>query len=387
MAKSNAQIERAVSASDVKELARKRLPKALFDYIEGGVEDEIALETNRDAFDKIRFLPRICRDVSRRSRIQSIFGETYNSPFGISPSGMNGLFRPAADIHLAEAAKDANIPFGLSGVSNASLEQIWESTRRPFWFQLYAARDTEIVDDMLRRAQAAGSKTLIVTADVPVSGIRERNIRNRVAFPYRPSLRGIIDAGLHWAWLIDYWRSGGMPSYGNWEPYAKDGATSADVIALISHHIPNPGFSWDDLARIREIWPHYLVLKGVLSPRDALQAKALGVDGLQVSNHGGRQFDRAPSALRMLPLIRESVGPEMPLLLDSGIMRGSDIVAALCLGADFVMVGRATLYGAIAAKTAGAARVIDILNSEIDMLMGQIGATTIADLGDDCVVK
>ncbi len=382
----HARLKRAVNTFDIKALARRRLPRAVFDFIEGGVEDEIGLATNRDAFDQVRFLPRVCRDVSSISRRQTLFGETYDSPFGISPSGMNDLFRPGADLDLAEAAKAANIPFSLSGVSNASLERIWEGTRTPFWFQLYAARDSVIIDDLLRRARALGIRTLLVTTDVPVSGRRERNLRNRLSLPYRPSLKDALDTAFHLPWLVDYLRSGGLPSCGSWEVYARDGANAAEVVALMGAHIPNPAFSWDDLAKIRERWPHTLVLKGILAPDDAVRAKAAGVDGLQVSNHGGRQLDRAPSALRMLPLIRQAVGPDMPLLIDGGVMRGADVAASLCLGADFVMVGRATLYGAIAAKRAGVAKVIDILNAELDMVMAQTGATDIASLDSSLIV-
>lgn len=371
----------ATCIEDLKAMAKKRLPTAVYDFVEGGVEDEVALAVNRAAFERVRFLPRYCVDTSNISLKRSVLGNDYESPFGIAPTGLAGLFRPGSDLALARAACDAGVPFTLSGASNCSLEQIISEVGTKIWFQIYGSRDRRIVRDLVRRAVDSGVETLVLTIDVPVNGRRQRNLRNRFAHPYTPGLAGWMNAAMHPRWVLDYMRGGGFPNLENWKPYAEKGAKAGEIARLFAAETPDPGQTWIDIDRIRELWPHKLIVKGILAPQDATRAREIGADGIVVSNHGGRQLDRAPSSLDALPAVREAAGRQTAIILDSGVTRGADILSAICLGADFVLVGRATLYGAIAGGYAGAAKAIELLNEEIKTLMQQIGARTIDDLG------
>ena len=373
----------AISISDLREQARARLPKVLFDWIDGGAGDERGLRENEAAFDAYRFLPRYMLDVSERSQRKVLFGEAYRSPFGIAPTGYAGIFRPKADLILAEAAQRANIPFILSGSSVSSIEDAARAVPDGFWFQLYAAAEVAITTDLIARAHRAGCKVLVVTIDIPIAGKRERDLRNGFEFPLRMTPRLLWDGICHPAWSLDYLRSGGLPVMDNWARYAPPGSSAVQVAEFTNVHAYSVQ-TWDHLRLFRDLWPGKLVVKGVMHPRDAEQAVRLGADGLYASNHGGRQYDRSVAALAMLPVLREAVGPDIPLMVDGGVRRGSDILAALCLGADFVFAGRPTLYGVAARGQAGADQAIEILRGELDNLMGQIGCLDLdaADLGD-----
>ena len=229
----------------------------------------------------------------------------------------------------------------------------------------------------MKRAIDCGVTTIAVTCDVPVSSNRERNRRNGFVRPLRMTLPTILEAMLHPAWVINYYRTGGLPMLGNWQPYAPKDSTPDQVADMFAKQTPDPSQTWRDLEAIRNAWPGKLLLKGVMHPEDARIATGMGVDGLIVSNHGARQLDMMPSPLDMLPMIRAAVGPDVPLLLDSGVRRGSDIVAALCMGADFVLTGRATLYGATAGGLQGVKKAVSILQREIDLVLGQIGAVNL----------
>jgi L-lactate dehydrogenase (cytochrome)/(S)-mandelate dehydrogenase len=273
------------------------------------------------------------------------------------------------------------IPFVLSTASNASLEEVARSAGSYVWFQLYGARTREISADMVRRARDAGVTTLMVTVDTPVGSKRERNMRNGFSRPLRMRLPILLEALLHPAWLVGYLASGGTPRFGNWAPYAPAGASNDAVAAFSTTQTPNRQ-TWNDLEVIRRLWPHKLVVKGVLHPEDGTRAVESGADGIIISNHGGRVLDRAPSTFEMFPFIRAAVGDRVTLMLDSGITRGSDIVAAFCMGAQFVFLGRAPLYGAAAGGIAGARRAIAILRNEIDIVLGQIGCPAPGGLGE-----
>jgi L-lactate dehydrogenase (cytochrome)/(S)-mandelate dehydrogenase len=374
-------IDSAINIDDLKRMAKRRLPKIMFDFIEGGVEDEVGLRTNSDAFRKIKLVPRYYVDTTKRNQHATLFGRTYASPFGIAPTGMAGAFRKDAELYLAQAAKDADVPYLMSGASNASMEQGAKLAGKNMWYQIYGARDRKVAADLVKRAIDCGLTTLAVTCDVPVSSNRERNRRNGFVRPLRMTLPTILEAMLHPAWVINYYRTGGLPMLGNWQPYAADNATPDEVADLFAKQTPDPSQTWGDLEAIRRAWPGKLLLKGVMHPEDARIATGLGVDGLIVSNHGGRQLDMMPSPLDVLPMIRAAVGPDVPLLLDSGVRRGSDIVAALCLGANFVLTGRATLYGATAGGLDGVRKAVSILQREIDLVLGQIGAVSLDALG------
>jgi L-lactate dehydrogenase (cytochrome)/(S)-mandelate dehydrogenase len=381
----------AINIEDLHQIAKRKLPKVIFDYIEGGVEDERGLARNEAAFHKHRLLPRYLVDVSKRDQSATVFGRTYASPFGISPTGGVGLYRREGEVMLAQAAAEANIPYIMSGGSNASMEEAARVAPNNVWFQLYAAKDSNITDALIGRARDAGLGALVLTVDVPVHPKRERNFRNGFvnvrsggvleSLKLKPSI--ILEAMTHPAWVIEYVRLGGAPSLGNWAPHAGNGASTADIIKFGRTQTPASAQTWRDLERYRRLFPRKLVVKGILNPADAIRAAEIGCDGLIVSNHGGRQLDQAPASLEALPAIKAAVGDKMTVMLDSGVRRGADILIALCLGAQFVFFGRPTLYGAVAGGLPGVRKVIDIFRSEIDLVMGQIGCPSLGELGPD----
>jgi (S)-mandelate dehydrogenase len=362
-------------------MAKRRLPKIMFDFIEGGVEDEVGLRTNANAFRDLRLVPRYYVDTSKREQRAKLFGRSYASPFGIAPTGMAGAFRRDAELYLAQTANDADIPYLMSGASNASMEAGAKLAPKNLWYQIYGAKDRSFQLDLVRRAKDQGLSTIAVTCDVPVSSNRERNRRNGFVRPLRMTLPTILEAMLHPAWVINYYRQGGLPMLGNWQAYAPKASTPDQVADVFAKQTPDASQTWRDVEAIREAWPGKLLIKGIMHPEDARIATGMGVDGIIVSNHGARQLDMMPSPLDMLPMIRSAVGPDVPLLLDSGVRRGSDIVAALCMGADFVMTGRATLYGATAGGLQGVKKAVSILQREIDLVLGQIGAVNLDALG------
>ncbi|HKV54094.1 MAG TPA: alpha-hydroxy acid oxidase [Candidatus Binataceae bacterium] len=377
-------IDNAVNVEDLRRMAKRRLPRAVFDFIEGGVEDEHGIARNESAFSHHRLLPRYLVDVSKRDQSAVLFDRKYASPFGISPTGFAALFRPGADLMLAESAAAANIPFVMSGSSTAAIEAAARVAPSHTWYQLYAARDRKISEDLIRRARDAGFSTLVLTVDVPIGSKRERNIRNNFGLALQMRWSTIAEALTHPGWIARYLRHG-MPVFENWASYAS--ATDAMTVArLVTRQTPSTVI-WKDLEDFRRLWPRTLVVKGILHPDDARQAAELGVDGIVVSNHGGRQLDRAPASLEMLPALHAAVGSKVVLMLDSGVRRGADIVTALCLGAQFVFVGRATVYGAAAAGIPGVRKAISILQDEIDRILAQIGCPTVEGLGPEFLLR
>lgn len=384
-------INEAVNIEDLHRMAKRRLPKVAFDFIEGGLEDERGLERNTSAFHRHHLLPRYLVDVSVRDQTQTIFGQKFSSPFGISPTGGAGLFRRGGDLMLAEAAADANIPYIMSGASNDSMEAAARVAPKNTWYQLYAARDGGISDDLIRRAADAGLQGLVLTVDVPVHSKRERNIRNgfasirgnwmRAALSLKPTL--LAEAMTHPGWVVEYIRHGGTPALENWLPYAGANATPEDTVKFNRAQVPAHAQTWRDLERYRRLFPRNLIVKGIMNPADAVRAAETGCEGVIVSNHGGRQLDQAPASLDVLPAIKAAVGDRMTIMLDSGVRRGADILIALCLGAQFVFFGRPTLYGAVAGGLPGVKKAIDIFRGEIDLVMGQIGCPSLDQLGPD----
>ena len=384
-------IDKAVNIEDLHRMAKRRLPKIAFDFIEGGLEDERGLERNTSAFHNHQLLPRYLVDVSERDQSTTLFGRSYASPFGISPTGGASLFRRGADLMLAEAAAEANIPYIMSGASNDSIEAAARIAPQNAWYQLYAATDAKIREDMIRRTADAGLDALVLTVDVPVSSKRERNIRNGFpnvrggllqALSLKPSI--LIESLTHPGWIVDYLRhGGGTPMLQNWQPYVGNGANPEAVYNFSRSLLPYNAQTWRDLEHYRQLFPRNLVVKGVMDPRDALRCAEIGCDGIIVSNHGGRQLDQAPASLDVLPAIHEAVGDKLTVMLDSGVRRGADILIALCLGARFVFMGRPTLYGAAAGGIAGVKKAISIFREEIDLVMGQIGCSSLDQLGPD----
>ncbi len=384
-------LDQAVNIEDLHRMAKRRLPKIAFDYIEGGVEDERGLERNTSAYHRHRLLPRYLVDVSVRDQSCTLFGQTFSSPFGISPTGGTSLFRNHADLMLAEAARDANIPYIMSGGSSETIEAAAAIAPKNHWYQLYAARTPDINADMIRRTADAGLGALVLTVDTPVGAKRERNIRNGFAnirgglfqaLSLKPAI--LLEAMTHPGWIVEYLkRGGGTPMLGNWQPYAPPGANAEQVYKFASSVRPFNAQTWRDLETYRKLFPRALVVKGIMNPADAIRAVEVGCDGILVSNHGGRQLDQAPAPLDVLPAVKAAVGDRAAVLLDSGVRRGGDILIALCLGADFVFMGRPTLYGAAASGLAGVKKAVEILHDEIDLVMGQIGCPSLDRLGPD----
>lgn len=376
-------IDDSINFEDLRKLAKRRLPKVIYDFIEGGVEEEDGVARNEAAFRGRPLVPRRLVDISKRDQGAELFGRRYASPFGIAPTGGIGNYRRGGDMMLAAAARDADVPFVLSCAASASMDDLARVAPEHGWFQLYPARDRRIAEDMIRRAAELGLSTLVVTLDVPAHGNRERNRRNGFGRPLKLSLASKIDALRRPYWMKDYLRHG-IAMIPNWAPYTRDGASAEEVASFVSEQLPS-SVTRDDIARFRDLWPGRLVLKGIMRTEDAVQAADIGVDGVIVSNHGARQVDRAPAALDVLPGIATAVGERVTVMLDSGVRRGNDVLIALSLGARFVFLGRPTLYGVIAGGEAGAAKAIAILRGEIDNAMAQIGATSLDQLGPDFV--
>src|SRR5216684_1621559 len=280
-------LENAVNIEDLHRMAKRRLPKIAFDFIEGGVEDELGISRNEAAFKRYRLMPRYLVHVNKRDQSAKLFDRVYASPFGISPTGAAGLFRPGADLMLAESAAGANIPFVMSGASTASMEKAAGVAPTHTWYQLYVARDPKISEDLIRRARDAGLGTLVLTVDVPVGSKRERNIRNGFGRPLKMTWKTKLEALTHPGWLMEYMRTG-TPLIENWAPYAGAGANADQVADFVAHQMPSIP-TWEDLEKFRKLWPRHLVVKGILHPDDARRAADIGVDGIIVSNHGGRR--------------------------------------------------------------------------------------------------
>ena len=373
--------ETAINLDDLRMLAKRRLPKLIYDFIEGGVDSEEGLVKNEDAFRKRALVPRYMVDVSKIDQSTELFGKTFSMPWGIAPTGGVGNYRWGGDMMLCRAARDANIPFIMSGASNAPMEQMAEEAPEHGWYQLYTAKDREIAHDMIRRADALGIPALVVTVDVPTSGNRERNRRNGFGRPLKLSLATKIDALTKPLWMKDY-LTHGLAMCSNWQKYAPPGANAEGVAEFMSQQLPT-SVTWDDIKKYRELWPRKLILKGVMRVDDAVKAADLGVDGLILSNHGARQLDRAPSALDVLPAVDAAVGDRITLMLDGGVRRGSDILTALASGAKFVFMGRPTLYGCVAGGQPGVTKAAVLLRDEMNKIMAQMGCPSIDQLGPD----
>lgn len=371
----------AYNIEDLRQIAQRRLPRVAWDYLERGAEDDATMSGNRAAFERIHFEPRTLVDVSARTLRHTLFGKTYTAPFGIAPTGAAGLYSFEADIALARAAAQAGVPFVLSTASFVAMERVAQEAGGSKWFQLYMSKDREAAERLVRRAFDAGYEALVVTTDVPVGANREYNLRNGFAIPFRINARNVVDGLLHPRWLTQVFLrtllSSGVPRFQNVDSNVGGRIIAKDLSAFRARR---DALDWSDMAWLRTIWPRKLLIKGVLVADDARLALQHGADGVVVSNHGGRQLDGARAAIDALPAIVEAVGGRMPVLFDSGVRRGADIVKALALGADFVFTGRATLYGAAVGGEAGVTRALDLLRSETDRVMALIGCNTVAEL-------
>ena len=368
-------IRSAWSIADLRRLAQRRLPRAVFDFFDGGAEDEITLRDNIDAFRRTRLMPSVLHDVSRIDCSTTLLGMHSALPIAIAPTGAAGFGRRGSDIDIARAAAAAGIPYTLSSTATASIEQIADAAPGRLWFQAYILRNKPFLQSLIDRAYAADYEALVITVDLPVGGKRERDFRNDFSIPFRFTLKNLLDFSTRPAWAIDMLFNG-LPVMENLVGLDTQ-ATSASAIASSVGRNYDPAFDWEALQGIRDRWPRKLIIKGILNPRDAERAVQLGCDAIIVSNHGGRQLDGASATFDALPAIVDVVGGRIPVMLDGGIRRGSDIVKAVAAGAQGVLVGRATLFGAAAAGQAGAARALTILADELKRTMQLCGATDI----------
>ena len=375
-----ADLSHAVNIEDLRRLARRRLPRAIFDFFDGGAEDEVTLRENRAAFERVRLLPKVLVNVAQVDMRTDILGAESSLPLAIGPTGGIAAGRPGADLLLARAAKAYGIPYTLATPAGASIEKMAaEAGRR--WFQLYVVRDREFRHKLVARARDAGYEALFVTVDLPVSGKRERDPRNGFVTPYKPNWRNSHDFFLKPAWLLDIVRHG-LPRMENFEGYKFSSTRMTDIATAVGREM-DAGFDWDELKRLRDLWPGKLLLKGVERADDAEHAAACGCDGVVVSNHGGRQLDGAAPSLEALPHVARAVGNRIAVLLDGGVRRGVDILKARALGAQAVLVGRATLFGVMAGGEPGARRALEILASELERAMKLCGVRSVREITPD----
>ncbi|QMS57172.1 alpha-hydroxy acid oxidase [Kocuria varians] len=371
-----ARLAKAADVEALRRIARRRTPKPAFDYVDGAAGQELTYRRSREAFESVELLPKILHGTDTADLSTEIAGFRSALPFGIAPTGFTRFMHAEGEIGGVRAAEKAGIPFSLSTMGTRSIEEVRDAAPdAERWFQLYLWRDHAASLDLLQRAKAAGVGTLLVTVDTPVPGQRLRDVRNGMVIPPRLTPGTVLDASYRPEWWFNFLTTDSLK-------FASLSNTSSTLADLISSMF-DPGLDLDDLAWIREQWDGQLFVKGVLTRDDARRAMSVGADGLVVSNHGGRQLDRAPVALTSLPGVREEVGPDVPLILDSGVLSGADVVTALCAGADFVLIGRAYLYGLMAGGEQGVSRVIELLEAQIRTDMMLMGAGSIADLGPE----
>jgi (S)-mandelate dehydrogenase len=369
---------RIVSIEDLRRLARRRVPRPLFEFIDGGAEDELALAENRAAYDRWKFHQRVFVDVSQIVTEVDLFGKAIRFPMAISPTGLAGLAWPRAEVALARAAAAYGVPFTLATPSTSSLERVAREAGGRLWFQLYVLRDRAYTMKLVERARAAEYEALVITGDVAVAGKRERDSRSGFTVPLRPSVANVIGLLGHprWLWQI---ATHGVPSIENLADWPVANVGTQTLAAMAASQFDS-ALDWETLRRLRDAWPRRLLLKGVMTAADAEQAVALGADGVVISNHGGRQLDCTVAPLDALPEVVRAAGHKLAVLVDGGVRRGSHAMKARALGATAAMVGRATLYGVAAAGEEGARHALEILTTEIRRSMALLGRTVVRDL-------
>ena len=380
-------LEDILCLQDFEEKARQKLPRPIFGYIVGAAEDNTSLRDNRSVFKDYRFITQVLTDVSQRHQKIELFGKTYNSPFGIAPMGLNALSTYRGDVVLARTAQAANIVSIMSGSSLIPLETVAKAAPDT-WFQAYLPGDTTRILALLDRIKNAGFKTLVITVDIPVSANRENNVRSGFSTPLRPSLRLAWDGLTRLSWLFGtFFRTflkHGMPHFEN--SFATRGAPilSANVLRDFS---ARDHLNWEHFKQIRQYWQGNLVIKGVLSVKDARLAKEMGADGIILSNHGGRQLDGAISPMRILPDVVQALGSDYPVMIDSGFRRGSDVLKAIALGAKMVFVGRPFNYAAAIASDMGVEHAINLLRDEVDRNMAMLGVNRCDELNPNMLIN
>jgi (S)-mandelate dehydrogenase len=383
-------LDRCYNIADFREVARRRLPKGVFEYVDRGAEDEVALVDNREAFKHLKLKTRFLVDLTERDMGIELFGKRTNLPMAIAPTGVAGLCWYQGELELAKAAAKAGVPFTLATGSVTPIETIVKEVGPDarLWYQLYMWKEEALSYEMIGRARDAGFEALVVTIDGALGNNREYNKRNGFDIPFSLNARAVTDMMTHPRWLLGtmlrYLLTGGMPTHANYPAKYQHRITKGTGGEKPERHI---AMTWKDIDKLRAFWPGPLIIKGILRKEDAMEAVAHGADAVVVSNHGGRALDSAVPTMEILPEIVEAVGNRTTVILDSGIRRGSDMVKALALGAKAVLTGRATLYGISTAGEAGAAKALRILHTEFEKTMGYVGCRTCAEVTSDILAR
>jgi isopentenyl diphosphate isomerase/L-lactate dehydrogenase-like FMN-dependent dehydrogenase len=372
-----------LTIDELRREAQKKIPKLAFDYLDGGAGNEQNIHRNRSGFSKITLQPEYLRDVTKRSQKITLFGNTYDSPIGISPVGLANLIWPNSDATLAKLARKKNIPYMLSAVGTTSIEKISKIAPDHTWFQLYVPGDNRICFDLMERAKKAGIKVLVLTVDIPEPSIRLRDLRNNFTLPFKMTLSTIMDIARKPSWALST-ITNGVPRFENMSPYMpkwdnKQSLNAAQVLQT------SGGLTEDFIKRIRDSWEGIFVVKGILSQESAQAAIRIGADGIIISNHGGRQLDSAPSSIEALERIIKTVEPKISLMLDSGIRCGNDIIKGIAMGANYTFSGRSFMFGLGALGEPGAEYVLDLMMNEVDKTLAQIGCKDIEELNSSYI--
>jgi isopentenyl diphosphate isomerase/L-lactate dehydrogenase-like FMN-dependent dehydrogenase len=375
-----------LTIDDLRRASRRRLPRAVFDFIDGGAEDEVTLRRNRRAFERLALVPRVLVDVHDVDPATTVLGERLAAPLILAPTGLCGMATSRGEIPAARAAVEAEIRFTASCMSSVTLEEIAREAPGPHWFQLYVWRDRGITRDLVERAASEGYRTLVVTVDTAVLGQRERDVRNGATIPPRITWRNALDTLRRPRWLLTMAR-GPRVTFANVASTEDGGGRGPFALSPFVNSLFDSSLTWSDLDWLRGLWSGPLVVKGVMSPRDATLAAEHGADALVVSNHGGRQLDGAQGTLEALPAIVEAVGDRLEILLDGGIRRGADVAKALALGARACMIGRPYLYGLAIGGQDGVARTIRILTAELSRTLALMGCVRVDHLGRDSIAR
>ncbi|RKK03554.1 L-lactate dehydrogenase [Pseudoroseomonas wenyumeiae] len=363
---------------DLRHVARRRIPRAIFDYADRGSYDEASLRANREDLQALKLRQRVMIDVSDRNTATTMLGEPVTMPVGIAPTGLTGLFHADGEILGCRAAHAFGVPFTLSTMSICSIEDVAGAVDKPFWFQLYVMRDRGFSRSLVERAIAAKCSALVLTLDLQIQGQRHNDIKNGLAVPPKLTLRNMLDVATKPLWAMKVLQ-GKRKSFGNLAdaPGAKEGLNT------LSHWIAgqfDPSLSWKDVEWIRSIWPGKLILKGVLDVDDARIAASMGADAMVVSNHGGRQLDGAPSSISVLPSIVEAVGDQTEIMMDGGVRSGQDVLKALALGAKSCLIGKAWLYGLAAGGQQGVTQALEVIRKELDISMALTGTRDVREV-------
>lgn len=377
-------LNRCLSIDDIREEARKRLPRVVFDYIDGGADEEVTLANNRAAFKNYTFAPRTLQDVSQLDLTTSLFGRKLPAPLALSPTGYTRMIQSEGESAVGRAARTCGLPYVLSTVGTTSIEDLAMTQHQELWFQLYVLRDRDLTHALVDRAAAGGYRVLEVAVDTAVSGRRERDVRNGLTIPPMLTTRTILDIARH----LRYWTTMVRSPSLEFANLGKTNVGEDRVTAANTANLFDPSVKWDDLARLREQWPGPMLLKGSVSLADAQRAIELGVNGIHLSNHGGRQLDRSTPTLNLVRPLRQGLGNDVTIVLDSGIRHGADIAMALALGADLCAVGRPYLFGLAAGGEYGVVFVINLLLSQLRRTMQLLGVASVGELrenGDDLI--